>query len=75
MNYILLFPDELRAESLGCYGHPLVHTPNIDALAAEGTVFEQNYTTHPVCGPGPVQSGQRLVSPCGWTADILYDIR
>ncbi len=51
MNYILLFPDELRAESLGCYGHPLVHTPNIDALAAEGTVFEQNYTTHPVCGP------------------------
>ena len=51
MNYVLLFPDELRAESLGCYGHPLVHTPNIDALAAEGTLFEQNYTTHPVCGP------------------------
>lgn len=39
MNYILLFPDELRAESLGCYGHPLVRTPNIDALAAEGTDY------------------------------------
>lgn len=51
MNYILLFPDELRAESLACYGHPLVKTPNIDRLAAEGTLFEQNYTTHPVCGP------------------------
>lgn len=51
MNYVLLFPDEMRAESLSCYGHPLVRTPNIDALAAEGTLFEQNYTTHPVCGP------------------------
>ena len=51
MNYVLLFPDEMRAESLACYGHPMVSTPNIDALAAEGTLFEQNYTTHPVCGP------------------------
>lgn len=60
MNYILLFPDELRAESLGCYGHPLVRTPNIDALAAEGTLFEQNYTTNPVCGPA------RANLSCGW---------
>jgi len=49
MNYVLIFPDELRAESLGCYGHPYVQTPNIDRLAAEGTLFEQNYTQHPVC--------------------------
>lgn len=60
MNYILLFPDELRAESIGCYRHPLVHTPHIDALAAEGTLFEQNYTTHPVCGPA------RANLSCGW---------
>ena len=46
MNYVLIYPDELRAESLGCYGHPLVKTPNIDALAAEGTLFEQNYSAH-----------------------------
>ena len=51
MNYIILFPDELRAESLACYGHPLVQTPNIDRLAQEGTLFEQAYTAHPVCGP------------------------
>ena len=51
MNYVILFPDELRAESLGCYGHPQVKTPNIDRLAAEGTLFEQAYTAHPVCGP------------------------
>ncbi|MBE6017015.1 MAG: DUF4976 domain-containing protein [Lachnospiraceae bacterium] len=51
MNYVILFPDELRAESLGCYGHPVVKTPNIDALAAEGALFEAAYTPHPVCGP------------------------
>lgn len=49
MNYVLIYPDEMRAESLRCYGHPLVETPNIDALAAEGTLFAKNYTQHPVC--------------------------
>ena len=51
MNYVLIYPDELRAESLACYGHPLVKTPNIDRLAQEGVLFERNYTQHPVCGP------------------------
>ena len=49
MNYVLFFPDEMRSESLGCYGHPIVRTPNIDRMAREGTLFEQNYTQHPVC--------------------------
>lgn len=49
MNYILFFPDELRAKSLSCYGNQYIETPNFDRLAQEGTLFEQNYTTHPVC--------------------------
>ena len=49
MNYVILYPDEMRAESLACYGHPTVKTPNIDRLASEGTLFENNYTAHPVC--------------------------
>lgn len=60
MNYILLFPDELRAESLGCYGNTAAYTPNIDALAAEGTMFRKNYTAHPVCTP----SRNALVTGC-----------
>ena len=32
MNFIFFIPDELRAESVGCYGHPLAPTPNIDRL-------------------------------------------
>ncbi|MES2464743.1 MAG: sulfatase-like hydrolase/transferase [Armatimonadota bacterium] len=51
MNFILFNPDEMRAESLGCYGHPVAPTPNIDALAAEGTRFDQCHVQHPVCTP------------------------
>ena len=51
MNFILFNPDEMRAESVGCYGHPLAPTPNIDRLAAEGTRFDQCHAQHPVCTP------------------------
>ena len=49
MHYVFFFPDEMRARSLGCYDGGLARTPNYDRLAAEGTLFEQNYTAHPVC--------------------------
>ena len=51
MNFIFFMPDELRAESVGCYGHPLAPTPNMDALAAQGTRFDQCHVQHPVCTP------------------------
>ncbi len=51
MNFIVFMPDELRAESLHCYGHPLDVSPNIDAFAAEGTRFDQCHVQHTVCSP------------------------
>ena len=51
MNFIIFMPDELRAESLGCYDHPLEVSPNIDAFAAEGTRFDQCHVQHTVCSP------------------------
>ena len=51
MNFILFNPDELRAESVGCYGHPLAPTPHMDALAAQGTRFDQCHVQHTVCTP------------------------
>lgn len=50
-NFIFFFPDEMRAESLSCYGHPLVKTPNFDSLAREGVRFEQCHVQHTVCSP------------------------
>jgi arylsulfatase A-like enzyme len=35
----------------GCYGEPLVDTPNIDSLAEQGIVFERAYSPAPVCSP------------------------
>ena len=42
--------DQLRWDYLSCAGHPHLHTPNIDALAAEGVRFTRAYCQSPVCG-------------------------
>ncbi len=51
MNFILFNPDEMRAESIGCYGHPLAPTHNIDRFATQGVRFDQCHAQHPVCTP------------------------
>lgn len=43
--------DQLRFDYLGCYGHPHLRTPHIDALAARGVRFANAYVQSPVCGP------------------------
>ena len=50
-NFLYIMTDQLRADWLGCYGHPVVKTPNIDALAAQGARFEKFYVAIPVCMP------------------------
>ena len=51
MNVLFLFSDEHRKDALGCYGHELVQTPNLDKLAADGTQFLNAYTPSPICVP------------------------
>ncbi len=50
-NVAFIMCDQLRADYLGCAGHPTLRTPNIDALAARGVRFERAYCQAPVCGP------------------------
>lgn len=51
MNYVFFFPDEMRAQSLACYGNTKINTPNYDALASEGVLFEQCHVQNTVCSP------------------------
>ncbi|MGI6366954.1 MAG: sulfatase-like hydrolase/transferase [Anaerolineae bacterium] len=51
MNFVFFFPDEMRADSVSCYGHPLVQMPHYDRVAAEGVRFEQCHVQHTVCSP------------------------
>lgn len=48
-NVLFIAVDDLRPE-LNCYGRTHIHSPNIDALAASGVLFERSYCMVPTCG-------------------------
>lgn len=53
-NVVMIVADELNKSCLGCYGHPLVKTPNIDRLAGMGMRFDEAYCSTPLCTPSRV---------------------
>lgn len=51
MNVLVVMSDQHNPKILGCAGHPIAHTPRLDALAARGTRFTAAYTPSPICVP------------------------
>jgi choline-sulfatase len=51
MNLLFIMSDEHQRNAAGCYGNPIVQTPNLDGLAARGTRFTNAYTNCPICVP------------------------
>ena len=49
-NILFIHVDDLRPE-LGCYGNPIIQTPNIDKLASSGFLFNNHYVQSAICGP------------------------
>jgi len=50
-NVLIVYTDQQRRDSLGCYGNSLAKTPNLDKLASEGVLFENYFVQNPVCMP------------------------
>ena len=65
-NIVLIMADQLAPQFTGAYGHPVVKTPHIDALADRGMRFDSAYCNSPLCAPSrfSFMSGQ-LVSRIG----------
>ena len=75
LNFIFFQPDEMRAESLGCYGHPLIKTPNYDRLAAEGVRFDQCHVQNAQCTPSRVSMMTGLYPHCAGHRSMWHLIR
>lgn len=50
-NIVFYFTDQQRWDTVGAYGQPLDITPTLDKLAEEGVLFEEAFSSQPVCGP------------------------
>jgi len=87
-NVLLISMDTTRADALSCYGFKHNTTPNIDALAAEGVLFENTYAPIPLTLPshctmltGTIapyhgvhdNSGYKLINSSATLAEILKD--
>ncbi len=68
-NVLLICVDDLKP-LLGCYGDPLAHSPNIDALAKRGVLFERAYCNQAVCAP----SRNALLTGLRSTTLGIYDL-
>ena len=50
-NVLLITADQWRGDCLGAAGHPIVRTPNVDRLAADGAIFLRHYAQAAPCSP------------------------
>lgn len=74
-NILFILTDQQRKDSLGCYGNPVVRTPNLDRLAAQGVQFQRNYVANPICMPSRMSifTGMFPRNHGVWTNGLLQE--
>ena len=76
-NLILFQSDNHNRDLLGCYGHPVVKTPNLDKIAARGARFDNAYCTSSLCCPSraSLATGRYPHQTRYWDNCLAYDGR
>lgn len=74
-NLLFILSDQHQAAAMGCAGHALVETPNLDRLAASGTRFSRAYTPCAICVPAraALATGQYVHQIGYWDNGLPYD--
>jgi choline-sulfatase len=74
-NLLFILSDEHSRRVLGCYGHEMIRTPNLDRLAAAGVRFADAYTNSPICVPAraALATGRYVHRIRFWDNGIPYD--
>ena len=74
-NFLVIMSDEHRRDAMGCMGHPMVKTPNLDRLATRGALFTNAYTPSPMCVPtrAAVACGDHVHRIRHWDSATPYD--
>jgi len=67
-NILVIFTDQQRWDTLGCYGCPMDLTPNLDRMAERGVRFDMAFTCQPVCSPAraSLQTGKYATATDVW---------
>lgn len=76
-NVLIIMTGEHQARAMSCMGHPFVRTPNLDRLAARGTLFENAYTPSPIYVPAraAIATGKYVHQTGYWDNAMAYDGR
>lgn len=74
-NLLFIMSDEHSRRVLGCHGHPMIRTPNMDALAGRGVRFTDAYCNSPICVPSRASfaTGRYVHDIRFWDNGIPYD--
>lgn len=74
-NLLYIHSDQHNSAIMGCYGDPLVQTPNLDSIAKHGVLFENAYCTSPICVPARMSmlTGRHPYENDVWTNSHILD--
>ena len=75
LNFVFLFPDQLRRDFLSCYGARFIETQAIDWIAEHGVLYENAYSASPICVPARMALLTGMDAVRNGVTDNLHTLR